>query len=221
LIGEAHRTVLSLHIAARAIARPSPEVAARFEKALGGQLLPTESGDAARDTEFELTVAGLLTMGRIGVALGEPDLIAAYPLGEVGLAAKRISSSSKLRRRIVDGVEQLRTHGRRGYVVLNVDQQLAEVASASDPVRASEAIFDAATQRAKEIHASRTDPSSFIGVIGVGFQVRWDLDHVPAESGLELFLRCHIVSPDSTDQAAAQAFWEHLSRSIDDHMPTL
>jgi hypothetical protein len=221
LVAEAQRTILSLSIVARSVKAPGPDLVERLSKALEGPLLPAASGDIARDTEFELTVAGLMTMGGVGVGLGGPDAIAAYPDGDVGLAAKRISSLAKVRRRISKGVKQLAKDGGRGFVVLNVERQLADVAPTDDVLKASEAVFDEAKRQAEAVYRSRTDPSPFIGIIGIGFQVTWDLGKVPPMSGIELFLRMHVVSKDPSDRAVARIFWDHLSANIDARIPTI
>lgn len=74
----------------------------------------------ARDTQFELCVASLATAGGLDVQLSEPDILLGRGPSEAGIAAKRVTSQSQLRKRIKQAAAQVARTEKPGFICLDL-----------------------------------------------------------------------------------------------------
>ncbi len=83
--------------------------------------------DLARDIQFELYIAALTRRAGFQVHLGEPDVLCFdEELGDLALAAKRIQSKRKIRKRIKEANKQLRDSGIPGFVAVDLTWAVPE-----------------------------------------------------------------------------------------------
>jgi hypothetical protein len=86
---------------------------------LSGAPTPTDDRNhLARNTQFELYVADLFTMGDVSAKLGEPDILLDYCGSVCGVAAKRVRSLRQAVRRADEAADQLKSHQLRGFVAV-------------------------------------------------------------------------------------------------------
>lgn len=137
-VAEAQRTVTEQYIIARAVRQAGSPTSQKLEEMLGGpEVEEHEKNPIARNTQFELYVTAMLAMGGATVTLAEPDALMLFDSEEVGVAAKRLSSPKQLRRRLEEGVKQIERSHRRGFVAMNVDIFVKQMATEEDPARAT------------------------------------------------------------------------------------
>lgn len=82
-------------------------------------------GADAQNRIFELEIAGRLARNGVPVRFDEPDIVAAArPFGRFALACKRPQNLLRIRERIEDGARQVGRHGRRGFVVVDLQPSI-------------------------------------------------------------------------------------------------
>jgi hypothetical protein len=81
-------------------------------------------GKRARDREFELFVAAVARRAGLAVRLGEPDIILDVQASQWCIAAKRLSSSKRVRHNVDKAARQIFDAGRPGFVFLDVTRIL-------------------------------------------------------------------------------------------------
>jgi len=127
-VTDANKTIWELFVIANAALRRhrvgKPFPLHLLQLALtGADLTSDDKNNKARNTQFELYVASLLTLGAAEVQIAEPDLRFLYWGEFLGLAAKRMTSTkaTTLENRLVEAVGQIAAHTGRGFVAVNVD----------------------------------------------------------------------------------------------------
>ncbi len=101
---------------------------------LGADKEHVDSNPKARNTQFELFVAALLVLGGAEVISGEPDLRLLYWGRHVGIAAKRVRSTShdQIEKRILEGARQLGKNRLEGFVAINIESGLKSLEAESE-----------------------------------------------------------------------------------------
>jgi hypothetical protein len=131
-----HRTAWEalLIICAASISRrrrwtPTPFPIDKLNLIIGGREATEGRDSRARDAQFELYVAGMLTLASLDVRGGEPDLKFQYGYEIVGVAAKRIRSTepNQVRRNVSLAVDQIDTSGLRGWLAINLDARFTSI----------------------------------------------------------------------------------------------
>ncbi len=90
----------------------------------GSSLPSSDSKTFARDKQFELYVAALFAHSGFNISLDEPDLRFEHDRIWYGIAAKRVTSASQIRKRVREAISQLERSRLRGLVALSVDRLL-------------------------------------------------------------------------------------------------
>lgn len=104
-----------------------PVVAAKLRLALSGAATAeADSNPLARNTQFELFIAALLTHHGYVTLFREPDIVCSIGLHELGIAAKRLTSEAQFVRRIREGGKQLKRAALSGIVAVSIDKLLPE-----------------------------------------------------------------------------------------------
>jgi len=100
----------------------TPNWKAGVQALLSGSNLPEseKSKTQARDRQFEFYIAALCKRSGLVVQLAEPDIILKHPVMEFCIAAKRIKSPNKLRRRIREAVRQIALVAVDGIICLDL-----------------------------------------------------------------------------------------------------
>lgn len=133
-IRDAYVTSLEHSIIARSLIPRAGDAGSAIRRKIIDSLsgAPLENQDRnpiGRNTQFELFVAAILTMGNAIVHLGEPDLLLMYGSQLVGIAAKRVQSEKKIVDRAVDAANQIQRLGIFGFVAINLDSISREIAT--------------------------------------------------------------------------------------------
>lgn len=83
-----------------------------------------------RNVQFELTVATNFRLASCAVYDGEPDILLLFGQETVGIAAKRVRSlnPTQLRKRAKEAAEQIDNSEMRGWVALNLDARVVDIA---------------------------------------------------------------------------------------------
>ena len=149
-VTEAQWTALDFYLIARATGSAvSPAYLEKVKLALGGADLPElDKNHLSRNTTFELVVAAVLTMGDIPVVISEPDLVVHLDSRDIGVAAKRVQTSAKVRRRMKDARDQIARTGLDGLIVVNVDTILLD----SKPVGDAKSKGQTVDEKLSEVH---------------------------------------------------------------------
>ncbi|MCH7749158.1 MAG: hypothetical protein IH939_13795 [Acidobacteria bacterium] len=132
-VSEAQWTIVEQYIIARSLGKPGSALGGELRAKLATMLsgAGTEDDDKnplARNTQFELYTRATIVMGNVPAWLAEPDLRVDYLGAEIGVAAKRVTSSKQLLKRAKDAVRQIKKSGLAGFVALNVDVLMKAVA---------------------------------------------------------------------------------------------
>ncbi len=175
-VAEAEFTILDQYLILRACSKKgiSPTQAQKLEQMLfGAETVAADSNPLARNTEFELYVGALLTMGGGTVRLAEPDVRLRNGLMEAGIAAKRLTSPKKFHERIREGEKQIQRLGERGFVAVNIDTIVRNL----DPDRElgdPDARFSDFLSHVECLDASITSSADVLGILYFGHTREYD-----------------------------------------------
>jgi len=120
---QAARTLMEQYLIVRAIIEPNDALKERLRWLLRGEVRPNRrTSTQPYDVQFELFAgAALVHAGIQGVRLEEPDWRIRAGQREIGVAAKRVSSTKNYTKTIRDAIRQIRGQGCPGVIVLNFD----------------------------------------------------------------------------------------------------
>jgi hypothetical protein len=130
-LGDAQRTIAQQALIVRHLVHGrqiTGELAGKLATMLTGAT--AESSDRnpiGRNTEFELYIATLISLGGMAVRFDEPDVVFPYDGAEVGIAAKRLTSAKQLGKRCREAADQIRRSRRRGFIALSADVLVREL----------------------------------------------------------------------------------------------
>lgn len=108
----------------------SPYTRKRLATFVKGPLEIEGRDGSPRNVQFELTVATHFRLASCAVYDGEPDILLLFGQETVGIAAKRVRSlnPTQLRKRAKEAAEQIDNSKMRGWVALNLDARVADIA---------------------------------------------------------------------------------------------
>lgn len=111
---------------------------------LSGALMPSEDANSmARDKQFELYLAAILERIGFEVRLEEPDIKFLHNSQEYSLAAKRIKSANKIRKRYREAIKQIKQFSNPGFIGISLDYLVRgegdQIVTAGSPVALDEA----------------------------------------------------------------------------------
>jgi len=157
-------TALDFYLVARATGQSvGSDYVEKVRLALGGADVPeNDTNHLHRNTHFELLVAAFLAMGDVPVVLSEPDLVVRLDSRDIGVAAKRVQNTSKIRRRMKDAQSQIARSGRDGLIAVNVDAILLN----SKPVGDANEKGQTVDEKLKEVHRADDELIHDVRVVG-------------------------------------------------------
>jgi hypothetical protein len=121
---EAHRDMMQLEFVFNHLnsdGYPS-ELKSSIKKIIGDSVLPQhdQQNSMGRDTQFELFVGAICSaVGFHPVHFNEPDITCHFRGSKLGIAAKRIKTISKLKQRMRDAANQIKTSNFPGAIALD------------------------------------------------------------------------------------------------------
>lgn len=221
-VNEAQWTIIEQYVIARALGRPGrtlePNHARKLEEMLSGADVPdADRNPTARNTQFELYVAAYLTMGEVGVAIGEPDLIIDYLGAPHGLAAKRVRSFKQAPRRAREAADQISAAGMSGIVAVNVDVLLSLSDSSPEPARTL-------TERVEvlnNVERTMSDLEQVVATFTFGRDAVWDFRGPRPSVSVSHSVRFTVHPRPGRSEEAGRAFFDRLFENVDERMGTL
>ena len=197
------------------------EMVRKLEESLtGAEVADEEVNSPGRDTQFELFVRAFLVMGGVPVWIAEPDLRFRYNGREVGLAAKRVKGSRKLRRRFNDAVDQIERTGHSGFVAVNADLLVRNLGSEGDAAELG-ARFQERLGALKRIDEEFGSHSLVVGRLVFGTDAIWHLEKGKPKLELRSFRQYYVYSKSDEEAKAADRFFPPLRARIDERMQQL
>ena len=171
-VAEAQLTIKQMYLITRSMgSRPGqidPLRQFKLREMLGGQdIEDQEKKPIARNTQFELFVAALMTMGGATVLLGEPDIRMKNGLLDVGIAAKRLSSPQKraFLDRVQEGGRQILRQGGEGFVAVNIDSTVKRREDIGDKREVVEHQIERFRSCVKNLNSSLRVKDHLLGVL--------------------------------------------------------
>jgi len=221
-VTEAQWTIIEQYIVTRSLGRPGRVLSSlrlrKLEEMLSGADSPdTDRNHLARNTQFELYVAALFTMGDTPVALAEPDLVFDYLGTPCGLAAKRVRSFRQAPRRADEAADQMRAAGLRGIVAVNVDVLLKTAQGLPGP----EATLADRLQVVDHLESRMADRSEVVGTMTFGRDCIWDFCGDRPAATISHSVRFTVHPRSQADEAHGREFFDRLMARIEDRMHTL
>lgn len=221
-VTEAQWTILEQYIVTRALGRPSRTLRElqrrKIEEMLSGTEVPeTDQNHLARNIQFELYVAALLTMGDVPAVLAEPDIVFDYFGTPRGLAAKRVRSLRQAVRRADEAAEQLAANGLQGFVVVNVDLLL----KAGRGIPGPEATLAERIQVVNAIEERMADRTHVLGTFTLGRDCIWTFAGERPSAAVSHSYRFTVHPRADGDEARGREFFDSLMARIEDRMKTL
>lgn len=191
---EAHRCVLEFFVISEslhAICELDPN---RLRCAISGK---SEIGEfevsSARDAQFELLVTALTHhAGILDVSVGEPDIRIKAGSRIFGVAAKRLTSPSKLRKRLRQATAQIRRNDDYGMIALNADSLLREP-FAEGGAAAARSAFESISHTANEYVPQLGDGMYVAGICA--FATLLDTNDDGVFQGFQFLCHAHFFSP--------------------------
>lgn len=214
---EAGRVVVEHYLMSRVLRdRPtmlSDAVAGKLQASLGGADRPSEDRNPiARNTQFEMYVFTLLVLGGCYVRVDEPDLRTTFGDEIIGIAAKRVASPRKLIVRSQEAAGQLSNQGLRGFIALNMDQQVTLPTPPADSIPAEQrgARFNAAMQPLFKVERALCANPAVIGML-VFLRCTFQMDaSAKSESLNEYFVQVREFTNGDGPSDEARSFFERL-----------
>jgi hypothetical protein len=205
---EAFRTIWEFALIANTIPTGHAPTLQNVRQALAGPFLPNRHrDDPARNSQFELYVAALLAMGDVKTRGMEPDLRFTTAYGEYGVAVKRVRSPKKLQARASHAARQLRNHGVRGLVAVNMEAFLEDLSVAEATVEEAGKQFTARVGALNTLLEKVSAKAGVVGVLGMGTVVEWQPEAKPPNLDLRWFFQLRLVSDDRLENERLEAFF--------------
>lgn len=199
---------------------PAEHVRKIEESLTGADTADEDANSIGRDTQFELFVAAVLTMGGASVRIAEPDLQVLYEGDEVGLAAKRVKRLNKLRRRCKDAVAQIERVGRRGFIAVNADLLIRDLGLEGSTAERG-ARFRERLAILEQIDEEFAANPLVMGCLVFGTDAIWhtDVEHPTLEFGF--FRQFRVYPQDEEEVKESNQFFHALDERIDERMQQL
>lgn len=225
LLGEAERTIWELFIVAyvadqRAKRARTPFTSEMITTALGGSAIAADDKNRkARNTQFELYVAALLSLGGTEVVLAEPDLQMLYWGEYIGVAIKRMGSTrkEKLEERLLSASDQIGRWTSQGVIAINIDSFFAgKTLPGAEEERNRE--FGLAMKHVRDVVKDRFGPLKRVrGILTFGHLETWDLGATPPrhDNAYPLSRELFDEEEDPTIRLRGEEFWDGVMARMD------
>jgi hypothetical protein len=203
---EAHRTIIEWYLITATLGEVAAFSLDALNIAMGGADVPDADADSRpRDLQFELLVGSLVHhAGITGVSLGEPDIRIQAGARTLGIAAKRLTSSAQLSKRVRKATDQIARLGDYGVIAINVDRLATEVAERHG-IEVARARVNALTT---EVHdaAHKLHNGHFVaGVYGFATLIGWQAEADGVVMMIEAIAAGHWSGPEE-DRAKMRDF---------------
>jgi len=199
----------------------SPEMVRKLKESLAGADVADHERDSpGRDTQFELFIYALLLMGDVLVWIAEPDLRFLYNGQEVGLAAKRIKRSRRLRQRFNDAVEQIKRSGVRGFVAVNADLLIRNLGSMGSAAELG-AEVEKGLQAFRPIDDEFVSHPLVLGRLVFGTAAVWPPGHNRPELEICSYRSYVVYAKSSEEERAGLQFFPPMLARIRQHLAQL
>jgi hypothetical protein len=213
-VAEAMKKITEQYIIVRAmnpkLGPPRPEVAVKLRMMLSGAATADQDANPeTRNTQFELYVAGILTLGGARVVVEEPDLGLEFGGQRVGIAAKHVRSLARVLPIVDEATDQIKRSERQGFVALNVDVLVKNTGAPSDNIRLGERL--AALARVDE--KVRTVPEA-LGTMVFGYDTCWTFGGEKPRVEVGNFTRFHLTAAGIEFHGDSQRFFAGVLDAI-------
>jgi len=210
-LAEAARTLMEQYLIVRAVIEPTKALKERLRWLLRGEVRPNrKSSTQPYDVQFELFAgAALVHAGIQGVRLEEPDWRIRAGEREVGVAAKRVSSTKNYTKIVRDAIRQIRGQGCPGVIVLNFDA-LCGTDVRSEAARRVTAWVKEARALVRTVEAE--DVIFCLFGFATSFQVFSSA--VGGALGMEVFTHGEVIEPDLSHASDIKAWFNRIGGNI-------
>jgi hypothetical protein len=228
-LAESHRTVLEFYVISTALHAIPGAWHDRLALAIGGQDIPDEDvSSMPRDAQFELLVVSLVHhAGFLEVEVAEPDIRVKAGDKWIGIAAKRITSSAKLHKRLRHASNQIQRQYESGVefglIAINVDAAIDSVSRELGIARAR-AEFNSIAKASEEFIQSHPGKERVPGIQTFATLLGWQLSGAMMALSLEFLTHSRWTPPES-EAAQIERFLtgrgHHLEGKLEHLLATL
>ena len=210
---EAHRLLFEalVIVFARWERRAGPNTVTKEHLAalLNGGDLPNPDFDHSRNLQFEAYVGATLALSGLSVRYAEPDFAFSFYDGELGVAAKRLTSRkpTKLFDRFREASKQLVDSGRRGYVAVNLDNWIEEPLHSEDPEEVGKQ-FETELREAYRALAKASSREAIRGAMIYANWNKWDFSGKRSRFALRSAEQTLALTDEENDEQQALEFFE-------------
>jgi hypothetical protein len=191
---------------------------AKLEEMLSGADRPeVDRNPHARNIQFELYVAGLLTMGGVRCVLAEPDIILDYCGTACGLSAKRVRSLRQAPKTADEAADQLVAANLRGFVAVNVDVLL----KAQPGGLPSEATLAQRLAIVEQIEARMAEREEVLGTWTLGRDCLWDFNEAKPKAAVSHTIRFTAHPRRDEERVMSEEFFARMMDKIESRMEGL
>jgi hypothetical protein len=204
-LAESHRTVLEFYVISSALDAIPGAWRERLAIAIGGHDVPEEdTSSMPRDAQFELLLVALINLaGFLDVEVSEPDIRVKAGEKWVGIAAKRLTSVSKFRKRLGDATKQIQRQYDSGLefglIALNLDAAISSAYRHSG-VAYARAEFDRMSRASEEFVQSRPARERIPAIQTFATMFGWQPAGSVMALNLEFLTHSRWTSPESETQ---------------------
>jgi len=226
---QSHRTVLEFYVISTALHAIPGGWHDRLALAMGGEDIPDEDRSSMpRDAQFELLIISLVHhAGILDIEAAEPDIRVKAGDKWIGIAAKRVTSRAKLRKRLSHASNQIQRQYESGVefglIAINVDAAIDFVSHELGIARAR-AEFNSIAKASEEFIQSRPGKERVPGIQTFSTLFDWQPSGVGLALGLEFLTHSRWTLPES-EASQIQRFLagrgHHLERKLGHLLATL
>jgi hypothetical protein len=200
---------------------PNRELIEKLSLSLtGAQTSDADANSVGRDTQFELFVRAMLTMGGVTVSIAEPDLRFPFGSEEFAIAVKRVKKISRLNQRFRDGAKQIEKSGIRGFVAVNTDLLIRDVGLDGQPAERGQN-FDRRLELLHRLDDKYSSNPKIVGRIAFGTDTVWHLDRERPTAEFGFFRQIRVFPADDAEAQALTQFFDDVASRIDARMAGL
>jgi hypothetical protein len=221
-VTEAQWTIVEQYFATRALGRPGRRLSdthrRKLEEMLSGTDTPEDDRNhLARNTQFELYIAALFTMGDLPCVLEEPDLRFEHLGRPHGVAAKRVRSFRKAAKNALKAADQVLASGLPGVVAVNVDVLLKTSATLPGP----DTTLADCLAVVEKIERLMSEREHVVATMTVGRECTWDFSGTRPAVSASTSVRFTAHPRRDGDETRSREFFDRLMRRINDRLQTL
>lgn len=199
----------------------SPYTQKRLTTFVRGPLEDEGRDGSPRNVQFELTIATQFRLASCTVYDGEPDILLLFGQETVGIAAKRVRSlnPTQLRRRAKKAADQIDNSKMRGWVALNLDTRVEQIAYDGNDGGAVAASLSRAFDAVSETLAAIQSPN-VLGHMMLGYLASWQpaVGSDPAGLHFGMPFRWVCIPRRDGDEALFNTFSRRWAERFDQRM---